>query len=64
MLLEEWLAIEPPADTVRLVGAAIAGEREARGIPEGALLESAEHFDPCARALAHLVFSLPEAQLR
>ena len=64
VLLEEWLAIEPPADTVRLVGAAIAGEREARGIPEGALLESAEHFDPCARALAHLVFSLPEAQLR
>lgn len=64
--LEEWLAIPVPAATRAHVLDFFKDERRASGVTESGLY-SEEHvaeFDRTLRRLAHVVFSLPEAQLR
>jgi len=64
--LEEWLAIPVPEETHAHVLAFFQGERTASGLAEADLLcaENVAVFDRALRRLAHVVFSLPEAQLR
>lgn len=62
-MLEALLAIEPPAETYRLVERYLQREREAAGLPEGQLLLGGAASEPILRRLAHLILSLPEAQL-
>ena len=60
--LEEWLAIEVPPRLEAAAQAFLERERERLGLGEASLLHS-EHAEAVLRGLAHLVFSLPEAQL-
>lgn len=60
--LEEWLAIEAPERLVDEAAGFLARERERRGIEADSVLES-DQAEDILRSLAHLVFSLPEAQL-
>lgn len=62
-LLGELLAIEPPADTRARVLAHFIAEREEAGLGEEDFLADAERSEPVLRRLAHLILSLPEAQL-
>ena len=62
-LLQTWLSIPPPTDTIELVAEFVRCEREAMGASEGALDPSSPEFVALLRRLAHLIFSLPEAQL-
>lgn len=61
-VLEEWLAIEPPERLVSEAAGFLARERARRGIEAASVLES-DQAEEILRSLAHLVFSLPEAQL-
>ena len=61
-LLDELLAIEPPAETRELLLEHLARERRSYGI-EGRLLKSGAVGEHILRRLAHLILSLPEAQL-
>lgn len=58
----DLLAIAPPSDTLARLERYLAGEREARGIAAGALLDHVRS-EEVLRRLAHLVLSSPEAQL-
>lgn len=62
VLLVRILAVPVEDAMVAEPAAWLAREREARGIQPGAILES-EHAEDLLRRFAHLVLSLPEAQL-
>jgi len=62
-LLHDLLAIEPPAETRARVLDYFRGERQASGGEEGSFLEDASVSEPILRRVAHLILSLPEAQL-
>ncbi len=62
-LLEELLAIPVPEDTRARVLSHFRAERERVGLTEEGLLENPELAEPLLRRLAHLILSLPEAQL-
>ena len=62
-LLENLLAIEPPADTRARLARWLAFERERLGLSEEDFLSSTDKAEPLLRRLAHLILSLPEAQL-
>ncbi|MFT5050752.1 MAG: hypothetical protein ACI8QZ_002155 [Chlamydiales bacterium] len=62
-LLEELLAIVPPQETRLLVLAYLTSEAKARGIEPGKLLESGSESEYLLRDVAHLILSLPEANL-
>lgn len=61
-LLDELLAIEPPAETRELLLEHLRRERRSYGI-EGRLVNSGAVGERILRRLAHLILSLPEAQL-
>jgi len=62
-LLEELLAIPVPEDTRARVLEHFRAERERIGLTEEGLLKNPELAEPLLRRLAHLILSLPEAQL-
>ncbi|MEO6708367.1 MAG: DUF1800 family protein [Planctomycetota bacterium] len=63
-VLEDWLAIPVPRETLAMA-TRFLHERCARaGIDENTLLEDPAGFAQVMPGIAHLVFSLPEAQLR
>ena len=62
-MLEELLAIEPPADTARQLREFVASERATLGVRDGHLFEAGAPAEHLLRRLAHLILSLPEAQL-
>ena len=62
-LAEDWLAVEPSGRVLKLMGDFIARERTAYGLGEQPLLTSGPNVELLLRRLAHLLFSLPEAQL-
>jgi len=61
-LLDRALAVPVEDAMVKEPAAWLTREREARGIAAGRILES-EHAEDLLRRFAHLVLSLPEAQL-
>ena len=63
-LAREWLAIPPSERVHETVLDFLVAEREAAHIAEGDLLQSPEECAPILARVAHLIFSLPEAQLR
>jgi len=62
-MLDDLLAIPAPADTRERMRAFLAGERKERKIAEGQLLETGGEAERILRRMAHLILSLPEAQL-
>jgi uncharacterized protein (DUF1800 family) len=62
-LADELLAVPLSADSRAGLVRYLAGEREALGIADGALVSSGREAERLLRRLAHLVLSLPEAQL-
>ncbi|MCB9914088.1 MAG: DUF1800 domain-containing protein [Planctomycetes bacterium] len=62
-LLDELLAIAAPDETRAALTRRLAAERAALGVAEGELLAQPALAEPLLRRLAHLVLSLPEAQL-
>jgi hypothetical protein len=63
VLADELLAIQAPPETIVSLTRDLAREREALGVAEGALLSGGADPEPLFRRLAHLIRSLPEAQL-
>jgi uncharacterized protein (DUF1800 family) len=62
--LRELLAIEPPADTAAGLVEFVKTEREALGLSEDRFLrKGGQDAEYILRRLAHLILSLPEAQL-
>jgi hypothetical protein len=62
--LRELLAIEPPADTAAGLVEFVRTEREALGLSEDRFLrKGGKDAEYILRRLAHLILSLPEAQL-
>ncbi|MBJ76451.1 MAG: hypothetical protein CMJ98_05465 [Planctomycetes bacterium] len=57
------LAIDAPLETRRMLVAALRTDREAQGIEPGALVKKTMAAEQVLRRLAHLILSLPEAQL-
>lgn len=62
-MLTELLAIEAPSDTRAALVQHLTAERSALGLRKGELLEHPQKSEPILRRLAHLILSLPEAQL-
>ncbi len=62
-MLDELLAIRTPEDTRAKMLAFLTGERVQLSIREGHLLESGPAAERVLRRFAHLILSLPEAQL-
>ena len=62
-LSECLLAVPPDASVVEGVTQYLKSQREAAGIQEGQLLSAGEKGEPILRLTAHLILSLPEAQL-
>lgn len=62
-LLDRILAVPPEASSATRVTGQLTEWREAAGIAPGALLEAGERADSLLVRLAHLILSLPEAQL-
>jgi uncharacterized protein (DUF1800 family) len=62
-MLDDVLAIHAPNDTRARMRAFVAHEREGLGVPEGNLLDGGAAAERVLRRLAHLILSLPEAQL-
>lgn len=60
--LESWLAIAPPDYLVAAMLEHLSRERQNLELDGASLLDS-EHAEELLRRLAHLIFSLPEAQL-
>jgi uncharacterized protein (DUF1800 family) len=63
LMLEDLLAVPAPADTRAKLESFLAGERVVLGLGNGHLLEGGFEAETVLRRLAHLVLSLPEAQL-
>lgn len=57
------LAIDTPLETRRMLMAALRIDREAQGIKPGNLVKKNAAAEQVLRRLAHLILSLPEAQL-
>jgi uncharacterized protein (DUF1800 family) len=62
-MLDDVLAIRAPDDTRARMRAFLAHEREGLGVADGKLLEGTAASERVLRRLAHLILSLPEAQL-
>jgi uncharacterized protein (DUF1800 family) len=62
-MLDDLLAIPAPADTREKLESFLAGERVVLGLREGHLFDGAFEAEKVLRRLAHLILSLPEAQL-
>ena len=62
-MCDELLAVEVSRAGRAALLDFIAGERAQLELPDGALLESGSHGEHVLRRLAHLICSLPEAQL-
>jgi uncharacterized protein (DUF1800 family) len=62
-MLSELLAIEAPSDTRAALLRHLTAERSALGLRKGELLQHPQKSEPVLRRLAHLILSLPEAQL-
>ena len=62
-MLDDLLGISAPADTRARMQAFVAKEREKLGARDGALLEQGVEGENVLRRLAHLILSMPEAQL-
>lgn len=62
-MLDDLLAIQAPADTRAQMRSFLAKERKERKIADGRLLESGGDAERILRRMAHLILSLPEAQL-
>ncbi len=62
-MLDELLAIRAPADTRARMRAFLAAERKELKIANGKLLDGGMDAERILRRLAHLILSLPEAQL-
>ena len=62
-LLDDLLGIEAPLETRQLLTEHLRTEREQLGIEGGQLLEHLHAAERLLRRLAHLILSLPEAQL-
>lgn len=62
-MLDDLLAIQAPAETRARTRAFLAREREELGAADGALLTKGAEAESILRRLAHLILSLPEAQL-
>jgi hypothetical protein len=62
-LLEDLLAVPAPPDTRARLEEFLAGERVLLGVRDGHLLEAGFDAELVLRRLAHLILSLPEAQL-
>jgi hypothetical protein len=63
VLLAELLAIEAPAETRALVVEHFRAERKEAGLPEGRIFRRRPAAEELLRRIAHLILSLPEAQL-
>ncbi len=62
-MLDDLLAIEAPADTLQKLRDFLANERAALSLADGHLFEARAEAEKVLRRLAHLILSLPEAQL-
>jgi hypothetical protein len=62
-MLDDLLAIAAPDDTRAQLRAFLAAERKERKIAEGQLLATGGEAERILRRMAHLILSLPEAQL-
>jgi uncharacterized protein (DUF1800 family) len=62
-MLDDLLAVPAPADTREKLVSFLAGERVVLGLRDGHLLEGGFEAETLLRRLAHLILSLPEAQL-
>lgn len=62
-LSAQLLAIEPPAETRAMLTETLARERAERDLDEGELATDRRRSEFLLRRLAHLILSLPEAQL-
>lgn len=62
-MLDELLAIHAPADTRRQMLEFVAHERGTMNVADGKLLDAGKDAEKVLRRLAHLILSLPEAQL-
>jgi hypothetical protein len=62
-MLDDLLAVEAPADTRAKLESFLAGERVVLGLRDGHLFEGGFDAETVLRRLAHLILSLPEAQL-
>ncbi len=62
-LADRLLAVPVDATTLSRLTGLLRAEREALGVDEGALLERPWESEPSLRRLAHVLLSLPEAQL-
>lgn len=62
-LLDDLLAIQAPAETKARILEFLRRERGAAGLEESEFLENADHAERILRRVAHLILSLPEAQL-
>jgi uncharacterized protein (DUF1800 family) len=62
-LLQDLLATEAPQDTRERMLSYLAGERVMLGLRDGELLKGGAAAERILRRMAHLVLSLPEAQL-
>jgi hypothetical protein len=62
-MLDELLAIPVPADTRARMREFLAEERRQLGVDDGRLLATGGQAERVLRRMAHLILSLPEAQL-
>lgn len=62
-MLDDLLAIDAPQDTRALVQTFLARERGRLKLADGKLLDAGAEAEHVLRRLAHLIYSLPEAQL-
>jgi len=62
-MLDDLLAIDAPPDTRVLVQTFLARERGRLKLADGKLLDAGAEAEHVLRRLAHLIYSLPEAQL-
>ena len=62
-MLDDLLGIDAPADTRARMREFLAREREALNVQDGKLLDAGAGAEHVLRRLAHLVLSMPEAQL-
>ncbi|MFN0008509.1 MAG: DUF1800 family protein [Planctomycetota bacterium] len=62
-MLDDLLAIDAPQDTRDLVQTFLARERGRLKLADGKLLDAGAEAEHVLRRLAHLIYSLPEAQL-
>jgi hypothetical protein len=62
-MLSDLLACEAPHDTLERMLSYLAGERVMLGLRDGEFLKGGAPAERVLRRMAHLILSLPEAQL-